>query len=116
MSTNGPFATADSVTRAAVYAGTRGHGEYRCCECGYGIVTHGVVPLCPMCNAGQWQPASRRDGHRRSSVIVKRDHLRAAGAATSSFSSAVTAASDCFASPNSMLVLGSLKSGLSTPA
>jgi lipopolysaccharide biosynthesis regulator YciM len=71
MSANGALATADSVLHAPVQAGSRGRGEYRCCDCGYGIVTHGVVPLCPMCNAEEWLPAPARDTQRAQSAIVE---------------------------------------------
>jgi lipopolysaccharide biosynthesis regulator YciM len=33
----------------------RGAGEYRCLECGYGIVTLSLVPDCPMCHGSQWE-------------------------------------------------------------
>jgi hypothetical protein len=67
MSANAALATAERVERPTVYAGSRGHGEYRCCECRYGIVTRGVVPFCPMCNGEQWEAAPGRDGPRRPS-------------------------------------------------
>jgi lipopolysaccharide biosynthesis regulator YciM len=38
-----------------VEAGARGAGEYRCLECGYGIVTFGLVPDCPMCHGADWE-------------------------------------------------------------
>jgi hypothetical protein len=38
-----------------VEAGMRGAGEYRCLECGYGIVTLSLVPDCPMCHGAQWE-------------------------------------------------------------
>ena len=40
-----------------VEAGTRGAGEYRCLECGYGIVTFSLVPACPMCHGSHWEAA-----------------------------------------------------------
>jgi lipopolysaccharide biosynthesis regulator YciM len=33
----------------------RGAGEYRCLECGYGIVTLSLVPDCPMCHGAKWE-------------------------------------------------------------
>ncbi len=30
--------------------------ELRCAGCGYGIVVSGSVPLCPMCQATNWEP------------------------------------------------------------
>jgi lipopolysaccharide biosynthesis regulator YciM len=50
-----PEAGARDVDR--VEAGTRGAGEYRCLECGYGIVTFSLVPACPMCHGSHWQAA-----------------------------------------------------------
>ena len=46
--------TGDRV-REVVQTGTRGAGEYRCLECGYGIVTFSLVPACPMCHGDDWQ-------------------------------------------------------------
>jgi lipopolysaccharide biosynthesis regulator YciM len=40
-----------------VQSGTRGAGEYRCLECGYGIVTFSLVPACPMCHGSSWETA-----------------------------------------------------------
>jgi lipopolysaccharide biosynthesis regulator YciM len=40
-----------------VQAGMRGAGEYRCLECGYGIVTFSLVPACPMCHGSTWEAA-----------------------------------------------------------
>ncbi len=113
MSVTTSDGTTGGAERITIHAGTRGNREYRCCECGYGIVTRGIVPLCPMCGGAEWQPVSQR--HEPDSRPYG-EGSDAAGVVTSSLSSAVTAASDSFASPNSMLVLGSVKSGLSTPA
>jgi hypothetical protein len=41
-----------------VEAGARGAGEYRCLECGYGIVTFSLVPACPMCHGSHWGAAN----------------------------------------------------------
>jgi lipopolysaccharide biosynthesis regulator YciM len=41
-----------------VEAGSRGAGEYRCSDCGYGIVTFALVPTCPMCHGASWEAAS----------------------------------------------------------
>jgi len=43
--------------RETVEAGARGAGDYRCLECGYGIVTFGFVPTCPMCHGAAWEQA-----------------------------------------------------------
>lgn len=41
-----------------VEAGARGAGEYRCLDCGYGIVTFALVPACPMCRGARWAVTS----------------------------------------------------------
>jgi rubrerythrin len=41
-----------------VEAGARGVGDYRCEQCGYGIVMSGVLPSCPMCQSSSWKRAS----------------------------------------------------------
>ena len=35
-------------------AGDMGNGDYRCAECGYGIVVLRVLPTCPMCRGQEW--------------------------------------------------------------
>jgi hypothetical protein len=52
-----PAGTADTPESANVQAGARGAGDYRCLDCGYGIVTFGLVPTCPMCHGTQWESA-----------------------------------------------------------
>ena len=42
-----------------VLAGARGAGDYRCLGCGYGVVTFGIVPECPMCHGLEWKLARR---------------------------------------------------------
>ena len=41
---------------APAAAGQRGLGEYRCVGCGYGILTLGLLPMCPMCHESTWTP------------------------------------------------------------
>ena len=36
-------------------AGSRAGGEFRCAECGYGIVVRRVLPTCPMCRGLSWE-------------------------------------------------------------
>ena len=50
-----PARTAGTRERERVEAGARGAGEYRCLECGYGIVTFSLVPACPMCHGADWE-------------------------------------------------------------
>jgi lipopolysaccharide biosynthesis regulator YciM len=54
-----------------VEAGARGAGDYRCVGCGYGIVTFGLVPTCPMCHGSAWKtaaPSSSGPGPARASL------------------------------------------------
>ncbi|MEO9176321.1 MAG: hypothetical protein ABI317_12475 [Gaiellales bacterium] len=46
-----------------VEAGMRGSGEYRCAQCGYGIVTFAVLPSCPMCHGANWKRAAPLPEH-----------------------------------------------------
>jgi hypothetical protein len=44
-------------------------GEFRCSGCGYGIVSRGVLPTCPMCEGAAWEespwrPFTREPGRR----------------------------------------------------
>ena len=52
-----PAREAGTRESGRVEAGTRGAGEYRCLECGYGIVTFSLVPACPMCHGSHWEAA-----------------------------------------------------------
>ncbi len=54
-----------------VMAGARGAGDYRCLGCGYGVVTFGIVPACPMCHGLEWKLARR-------SPFSQREHRRPA--------------------------------------
>jgi rubrerythrin len=36
-------------------AGSAGFGEFRCTECGYGIVARRLLPACPMCRGRSWE-------------------------------------------------------------
>lgn len=37
-------------------AGLPAKGDYRCSECGYGIVAFRTLPECPMCRGRSWIP------------------------------------------------------------
>jgi hypothetical protein len=39
---------------ALLPAGSPAKGDYRCAECGYGIVATHRLPVCPMCRSEQW--------------------------------------------------------------
>jgi hypothetical protein len=36
-------------------AGNQAAGEFRCAECGYGVVVQRVLPQCPMCGGTVWE-------------------------------------------------------------
>jgi hypothetical protein len=36
-------------------AGSAALGEFRCADCGYGIVARRVLPACPMCRGMSWE-------------------------------------------------------------
>jgi len=36
-------------------AGERAKGEFRCCECGYGVAIVATLPNCPMCGGQAWE-------------------------------------------------------------
>ena len=36
-------------------AGDDAAGEFRCSECGYGVVVRTVLPSCPMCRGRSWE-------------------------------------------------------------
>ena len=38
-----------------VPAGDRANGEFRCSECGYGVIVRSVLPACPMCRGLVWE-------------------------------------------------------------
>jgi rubrerythrin len=38
-----------------VVAGTRVSGEFRCADCGYGVVVQRLLPQCPMCSGTVWE-------------------------------------------------------------
>ncbi len=43
---------------AALAAGVRTKGEYRCSGCGYGVTIYRELPRCPMCGAGSWEESA----------------------------------------------------------
>jgi rubrerythrin len=36
-------------------AGTEASGEFRCSDCGYGVVVQRALPPCPMCGGTVWE-------------------------------------------------------------
>ena len=39
-------------------AGTPAQGQFRCAECGYGIIIKAELPTCPMCASTSWEGGS----------------------------------------------------------
>jgi rubrerythrin len=48
-----------STSEKFLAAGRNAEGEFRCAECGYGVIVRTVLPQCPMCRGLLWQPDSR---------------------------------------------------------
>ena len=48
-------ATGDTGNPVFYAAGRRIAGEFRCAECGYGVVVRRVLPVCPMCRGHVWE-------------------------------------------------------------
>lgn len=62
----GAPAGADGAPRFRA-AGSRAHGEFRCAECGYGVVVRALLPVCPMCRGRSWEdPATSPYGRSRA--------------------------------------------------
>jgi rubredoxin len=49
-----PTAGEDEHTEL-VHTGTVAVGEFRCSECGYGVIVHRELPSCPMCGGTSWE-------------------------------------------------------------
>ena len=41
-------------------AGSEATGEFRCSDCGYGVVVQHVLPPCPMCRGAVWERRESR--------------------------------------------------------
>ena len=41
-------------------SGERVVGEFHCSDCGYGIVSRGLLPSCPMCRGASWEESPWR--------------------------------------------------------
>jgi hypothetical protein len=44
-----------SVESASFAAGHEVSGEFRCAECGYGVIVRSILPACPMCRGLVWE-------------------------------------------------------------
>jgi rubrerythrin len=53
-------------------AGGRAKGEFRCTECGYGVVVWDALPTCPMCHGERWEPAPWRPFTRGTETTLDR--------------------------------------------
>ena len=51
----GPAVPESSDGPALLAAGRRTEGEFRCAECGYGVVVRTTLPECPMCRGLLWE-------------------------------------------------------------
>jgi rubrerythrin len=54
----GPAVSESADTPVFLAAGRKAEGEFRCAECGYGVVVRTVLPQCPMCRGLLWEPDS----------------------------------------------------------
>ena len=36
-------------------AGREANGEFRCTDCGYGVIVRSILPSCPMCRGQVWE-------------------------------------------------------------
>jgi rubrerythrin len=45
------------ATDAPVFltTGREAEGEFRCAECGYGVIVRTMLPQCPMCRGHLWE-------------------------------------------------------------
>ena len=39
-------------------AGREAKGEFRCADCGYGVIVRSNLPACPMCRGLVWEESS----------------------------------------------------------
>jgi rubrerythrin len=49
--------------------GARVKGEFRCAQCGYGVIVTAVLPRCPMCRSESWETASWSPFRRTSAAL-----------------------------------------------
>jgi len=54
-------------------AGEEAHGDFRCADCGYGVVSTGALPSCPMCRGAIWHSVRRpfRSGALRVTAVSR---------------------------------------------
>jgi rubrerythrin len=51
-------------------AGSRAKGEFRCADCGYGVVVTSALPQCPMCTCDSWEQADWSPFRRTAATIL----------------------------------------------
>jgi hypothetical protein len=51
-------------------AGARAKGEFRCSDCGYGVVVTVTLPTCPMCACESWEQAPWSPFRRAAATIL----------------------------------------------
>jgi len=52
----GPAVSETSGDPVFLATGREAEGEFRCAECGYGVIVRTVLPECPMCRGSAWEP------------------------------------------------------------
>lgn len=57
QSTAGEVVQEDEYTHFWV-EGEPAKGEFHCAECGYGVIVHSTLPVCPMCSATSWEQSA----------------------------------------------------------
>ena len=51
----GPTTPGTDGIPAFLTAGSGAFGEFRCAQCGYGVIVKRVLPECPMCRGRSWE-------------------------------------------------------------
>ena len=51
-------------------AGTRAKGEFRCSDCGYGVIVTAGLPTCPMCGCDAWEQIDWSPFRRAAATIL----------------------------------------------
>jgi rubrerythrin len=45
---------------STIETGVAAVGEFRCSECGYGVIVQRKLPRCPMCSGTSWEQSAWR--------------------------------------------------------
>jgi hypothetical protein len=54
----GPAVSEAADAPVFLTTGREAEGEFRCAECGYGVIVRTVLPQCPMCRGLLWEAHS----------------------------------------------------------